>query len=539
MSLRNILAICLVGLGIMLPVKSQTNNIDDILSGMNLENKVAQMFMASFFGETLNQPIRDFIETYQPGAFVLLPSNLKNPTQITRLTNDIQQTLLDNGSIPAFIAVDQEGGIISHLEDGFTQFPVPSLVTATQNQTLAYQTGQAIAREMMAVGLNMNLAPVADLHTNPDNPIINRRSFGSYPEQVAPIVSSIVRGMQDTGVLATAKHFPGHGDTNTDSHLELPVLMMTADDLKLRELQPFEATMQASVGAVMVGHINFPLIDDEPNLPASLSRNVVNNLLREDLAYDGIIITDALDMDAIDTVYSPEEAAIRAVQAGNDMIILGAHVSPDTLARAIEAVVDAVQQGEIDEAQIDQSVRRILQKKMNYVVLDWQPANPEIAGQTITAYNHTALIEAIFEAGITIAEGELLSNIGETSFIFPANRQSLWQACRNENFRAIGYSTNPTNEEIQWASLAAQSVDRVVVITENAEMNAQQQRLVASLPPEKTVVVAIWSPYDNQVLTPTAGYMITYSPLRELYAPLCAILRGEQAPRGTRSIDLR
>ncbi|MEO1165251.1 MAG: glycoside hydrolase family 3 N-terminal domain-containing protein [Chloroflexota bacterium] len=244
-------------------------SIAEQVNNLTLEQKVAQMMIVSIFGPAVNEPAAAMIRTWQPGAIVLLPSNLENPAQITRLTNEIQTITLENGTIPAFITVDQEGGIIARLDEGFTDWPVPSLLTATGNTDLAYAFGQALATELRAVGINMNLAPVADLQSEIDNPVIGRRAFGDDPVQVSPIVASVIAGMQDTNVLATAKHFPGHGATTVDSHLELPVLPFTAEELFNRELLPFTTAIEnASVGAIMMSHIHFPTFDPDEALPS-------------------------------------------------------------------------------------------------------------------------------------------------------------------------------------------------------------------------------------------------------------------------------
>ncbi|MEM9951126.1 MAG: glycoside hydrolase family 3 protein [Chloroflexota bacterium] len=522
----------------LLPAQSQASPTLD-LDDMTLEQKVGQMFVMSFFGSELNMPARDLLITWQPGAIVFLPSNLENPAQITRLTNDIQQSLVDSGSIPAFISVDQEGGLIAHLEEGFTTWAVPSLLTATQNPELAYDFGQALATELRAVGINMNLAPVADLQTNLANQVIGRRSFGNDPELVSPIISAVIQGMQDNAVLATIKHFPGHGDTLADSHLELPTLNLSADDLLARELRPFVDAIQVDVGAVMVAHIHFPLID-ESVIPASLSTNIISGLLRDNLTYDGLVITDALDMDAIDTVYSPSESAIRAIEAGNDLILLGAHISPENQAEAMQAVVDAVRNGDISEDRINTSVDRILRAKERFDVLNWSPLDPNQAEVRINSEAHTELVNQMFQQGITLVHDDtsLLPLPQRTLMIYPATRSTLGLACNRNDWQFLSVSRNPTETDIATASQVSQFVDAVVVITENASDNTAQQRLVSQLPSDKTLIVAIWSPFDALVLPDISAYMVTYSPLAQAYEPLCDILHNEASAEGTLSVML-
>lgn len=520
-------------------VRAQQPSVDALLAGMTLEQQVAQMFMVSFYGAPMNEPARALLRDWQPGAVVFLPSNLGNPEQVTRLTNDIQTTLIESGGWPALIAVDQEGGIIAHLEDGFTRWPVPMLLTATQDPALAHQFGQALAAELRAVGINMNLAPVADLNTNPDNPIIGRRSFGSEPQLVAPIIAEVVHGMQAGGVLATVKHFPGHGDTDSDSHITLPVVSYSQQFLKSRELIPFQAAIDAGASAVMAAHIVYPNLEPEPGIPASLSTNIVTDLLRTEMNFEGLAITDALDMDAIDTNYTPEAAAIAAINAGHDLILTGAHIGPDTHRRVFEAVVQAVNNGDISRSRIEQSVRRILSVKVEYDFLNWQVLDASTADERIPLSTHAQLVDQLFRNGITVVRGSDQLPLQENSLIiYPATQPSLWRACEGNGWDGLGVSSRPTEQEIAWAASSATSAGQIVVFTQNAADNASQQSLVAALPAERTTVVAMQSPYDLWELPQTSGYMATYSPLTAGYAAICAILEGEIVARGTLSTSL-
>ncbi len=539
MALRKITILIATCCLIFLPTQAQILTVESQMSNMSLEQKVGQLFVMSFFGSELNFAAQDFITTWQPGAVVFLPSNVENPAQITRLTNSIQENLLNSGSIPALIAVDQEGGIIAHLEEGFTTWAVPSLLTATQNPDLAYDFGAALAEEMLAVGINMNLAPVADLQTNRANPIIGRRSFGNDPQQVASIVASVVEGMQDNGVLATVKHFPGHGDTDNDSHLGLPILTYNQDELMTRELIPFQAVIDVNTSAIMVAHIHFPEFD-ALSTPASLSENIITDLLREEMGYDGLVITDALDMDAIDTVYSPSSAALNALNAGNDLILLGAHISPENQAIAIQSVIDAVQSGEIPESRIDESVYRILRAKEQFGLLDWAPLDPNTAEQRINQEAHASLVDEMFVQGITVVydEQNLLPATGRTLMIYPNTRAHLGLACNSPDWRFLQVPLVPSDADIQQASQASTVMDTIIVFTENVENNPQQASLIEALPLERTIVVALWSPFDALFLPELSTYLVTYSPLSQSYDPLCAILHGEAEAQGTLSVLL-
>ncbi|MCS6835206.1 MAG: glycoside hydrolase family 3 protein [Anaerolineae bacterium] len=541
MPARLFLALSLLALGLSAHAQSR---VDDLLAAMSLRDKVGQMFMMTFFGQPLNQPARDLIREWKPGAFALFKSNLGDPATIARLTNDLQATLLSVGAPPAFIGIDQEGGIIGHLQEqpGFTRLPVPTLVTATGDPQMAYDYGQATAREMRAVGINMNFAPVADLLTNRRNPIIGRRSWGSFAEQVGPMIAAYAQGLQAEGVLATAKHFPGHGDTDDDSHATMPVVTHDLERLQRVEFAPFQQAIAKGVGAVMVSHVHYTALDEQAR-PASLSPRVVTGLLRETMGFDGIAMPDAMDMDAVDTIYSPAEAARLAVLAGHDLIVLGAHVSPDNHRAAMQRVLAMVERGEIDEARLDQSVRRILEAKARLGVLDWQPLEPAQAAANVPLGETAALLDRLFLRGLALVHDErgVLAAIqggAPTAYVYPASRPNLWRACQGlSHLRPLGVSISPSEQEIAWATSSARQADWVVAFTQNAETDRAQQRFIAALPADKTLLIALWSPYDLLALPKTAAAVLGYSPLPAAERAVCAILGGEK-PQGQVVVDL-
>lgn len=512
-------------------------------TALTLEQRVAQMFVVNLYGSQLTEVGNEFLVRYQPGGVVLLGENIGTPEAITTLINRYQETMVTADGLPLLIAVDQETGPISHLKDGFTVFPTPALITATDDTSYAYRVGEATAEELRAVGINMDLAPVADLETNRNNPIISRRSFGSDPAMVSPMIGAFVEGIQNAGVLATAKHFPGHGETSEDSHTALPVIDLSRERLETIELAPFRAAIQADAAAIMVAHIWYPALEPQTDLPASLSSNIIRNLLRDELGYEGLVMTDALDMDAIDTRYSYSDAVVKAIQAGVDLVI-AAHISTDSQAAAIEAVIAAVQDGSLSEARINESVERILAAKARYGLLDWQPLDPDTASARIDLDAHQALVDDLFRAGVTLAYDTNrvipFESDRQLAFVYPATRPQIVEECGQyrSDVRWVGVSDSPATEEIGWAGDAAGRVDTVVVFTQNANQNLAQQRLVKALPAEKTLVVALWSPYDWLSFPDISGYVMTYSPARSAVPAVCAILFGESSALGHLSLSL-
>jgi beta-N-acetylhexosaminidase len=539
MRLYNLLGCLLLLLSFTTVQAQDDDQINAIIAEMTLERKVAQMFMVNLYGSGLTEVGRDMLQTWQPGAVVLLgPNTEQSPEQIAQLTNSYQQTIIGAGGVPLFIATDQEGGMIQRLRAGFTIWPVPMLLTAANDTALSYRMGQGMAAELRAVGVNMNLAPVADLQTNLANPIIGRRSPGSDPLQVGYSLYGLVGGMQSVGVMATLKHFPGHGETDEDSHTTLPELPLDLGRLRDVELPPFIYGMPA--GAVMVSHIWFSEFDPEP-LPASLSPTIVTDLLRNELGYQGIIITDALDMDAIDTAYSPSQAAVMSVQAGNDMVLIGANAGEQIQARAMQAVVDAVRAGEIDEAQIDASVYRVLYAKQQFGVFDWEPVEPEALGLPLE--ENATLVRDIFKAGVTVVRDErdvLPFDPGDSvGVIFPGTRYSIQSACEthDENLRSLAVSEGANVTDIARAVRLASEVETVVVFTQDAYINDEQAALVNALPARKTLVVALASPYDLLRFPDVGGYVVTYSPIDPAAEVACALLFGAIQPVSTPSVS--
>jgi beta-N-acetylhexosaminidase len=538
------LVICLCVFVLLVSITEQpTLAQTDPLDKLSLEQRVAQMFIVNLYGSQLTEAGRNFLTRQQPGGVVLLPENVTTPDEVTNLTNSYQQTITGAGGLPLFIAVDQEGGTISHLSKGFTTFPVMSLLTATGDTDLAERVGQAMAQEMRAVGANMDLAPVADLETNPNNPIIKRRAFGNDPQMTSPILAAFIKGMQGESVMATAKHFPGHGDSSTDSHTSLPVIPLIRERLESVELAPFRAAIAADVSTVMVAHIWYPALEPQKDLPASMSHNVVTGLLRDEMGYQGLVVTDALDMDAIDTVYSYPNAALTAIKAGVDLVI-SAHVSLDAQAAGIQAVIDAVKSGVIPEERINESVSRILAAKAKYGLMNWQALDPTTVSDRLGLDAHAPLVDEIFEKGVTVAFDKnhvIPFQAGKkVGVIFPGARPQIQKDCLGNGalVMALAVYSSPSDDDIASAKRLAEQMDTVVVFTQNADVNSREQALVKALPPDKTIAVALASVYDWTTYPQVSGYVLTYSPLPQAVPAVCGVLFGKIPANGKLSIKM-
>ncbi len=521
-----------------------SQDVEAILASMSLEHKVGQLFMVTLHGSALTEVGAQHLRQWQPGGVVLFGENVGTPAAVTRLTNGYQSTITEAGGVPLLVSIDQEGGVVTRLTDGFTMFPTPILIGAAGAE-MAYRVGQASAEELSAVGINMNLAPVADLETYKDNPIISRRAWGSDGEIAGEALAAFIRGSQSLNVLTTAKHFPGHGETRQDSHGELPVLNLTRERLETVEFVPFERAIEAGVAAVMVAHIDYPALDPQPLMPASLSQPIITGVLREQLGFNGLIMTDALDMNAVDMNYNFYDAVVMSLQAGTDLLAMGPSIGPNVFEAAMQRVVDEVRAGNIPEARIDESVRRILETKQRFGILDWQPLDPATAAERVNLEAHAQLFEELYQAGVTVAydRNNLVPIPADrrVAMIFLATRYQIQAECSqySSNITWTGVSDNPSTEEIGWAQDNARNADTVVVWTQGADKNPDQQALVNALPQDKTVAVAIWSVYDWQTYPNVAAYVATYTPARPAVPAACAVLFGAAPATGRLAVTLR
>lgn len=330
--------------------------VDQTLSRMTLEEKVGQVLFAVTPATFMNlegdkfQEIKANIQTYHVGGYHIEGGN---PATAYLLISRMQEA----AKLPLLITADFEGGAGFQMT-GATRFPRAMAIGATGNTQYAYEAGNLCAREAKAIGIGVNFYPVVDVNNNPQNPIINIRSFGEDPASVGKFGQAYIRGTEEAGIIATAKHFPGHGDTSVDSHLQLPIVNFDRPRLDAIELPPFKAAIQGGVGAVMTAHLELPQLEKTPGLPASLSPAVTTGLLRKELEFQGLIFTDALPMHAITENFGAEQAVVLAIKAGADVAL-----EPLDVPKAFAAVLSSVQKGEISVERLNESVRRILVAK--------------------------------------------------------------------------------------------------------------------------------------------------------------------------------
>jgi beta-N-acetylhexosaminidase len=354
---------------------------------MTLKEKIGQLFVFGFDGTSPSKGIADLIRNAGVGGVVLFKRNLKSPLQISRLTNALQSF---SPKIPLLISIDEEWGRISRLPKGFTFFPSAAAFGVINKSELTYRAAEITAREFRAVGINMDFAPVLDVLTRPENPVIGDRAFGSSPIVVSAMGLAVMAGLQDNGVIACGKHFPGHGDTREDSHLTLPRVTRSLSHLETVELRPFHHLIENGLASIMTAHVLYPALDSKH--PATLSARIIGKLLRRALGFQGVVITDDLEMKAIHP--DPGEASVLALLAGADLLLICHTEEPQRL--ALDAVSRAVRSKRISEARIDESVARILALKRRFL-MPYQPADPRSVRETVGRLSHRHAVHSILE----------------------------------------------------------------------------------------------------------------------------------------------
>lgn len=501
------------------------------MNSSELRKKVGQLLVIGFKGTTASEEIKELIREHHVGGIILFGRNIGTPQEILNLTNELQKEANEAGhKQPLLICIDQENGVVRRLGEGATIFPGAMLLGATGLPENAYQVGLATGKELKALGINWNLAPVLDVNNNPENPVIGVRSYGESTEKVSMFGKMAVKGMQDAGVITTLKHFPGHGDTNVDSHLDLPVISHGMERLREIELKPFIESIEAGAETIMSAHVYFPAIEDAPGVPATLSKKVITGLLREQLGFAGVVTTDCMEMNAIANTIGTAAGGVAAIKAGVDLVMVSHlhHLQKDT----IDRIVAAVEAGEIDEEIIDAAVGRVQRLKDKY--LHWDELNLEKDAPVplvVGCREHEQLADEIYKQGITIVKNSGILPLHpdgrqKVLVIYSENKYTmqvedkryssmyLGQAILEINPKAqvLELSNPATDEDIDRAAAKVKEFDVVIIGTLTAKPGDAQVKLVEKLYETgvPVVVVATRSPYDLAYLPNVQGYICTY-----------------------------
>ncbi|MFZ5446089.1 MAG: beta-N-acetylhexosaminidase [Myxococcota bacterium] len=510
-------------------------DVDALVARMTLEEKVGQLMMVGFAGKAVDQSIADLVRGYRVGGVCVFGRNVASAAQLGQLNDDVRALLAD--SVPPFIAVDQEGGNVVRVADGNLVLPGNMVLGAARQPELAFEAGLAQGEDLRRLGFNMNLAPVLDVNTNPQNPVIGIRAFGDDVKLVSELGASFVRGQQAAQIVTVAKHFPGHGAVDADSHKALPVVRAPLREVR-RQLEPFEAAMKAGLDGLMTAHIATPALSGD-QLPATLSARVLGGVLRDELGFDGLVVTDELEMDAIDRNYGVGRAAVLAINAGADMVLI-----PWRLEKKEEvwlALLDAVRGGEISRARLDRSVRRILQVKARRGLF---VPPPPLAERLASLGEKRTLATRIASAGVTllrsrpglfpVREGQRVAVISAE----PSLVGALGRRLPSMVSMTVGAFPAPrTRDELKRQARAlAEQADVVVV----GVVNSRQLELVtnAALAGKPVIAVVLGAPYLAAQAHEAKVVLATYSYRDAATEAAAAALLGETGTPGRLPVTL-
>lgn len=541
------LSILVLTLLVLLTVQARAadNTARERLAAMSPEQKVGQLFTVFFRGAGLGHELKEIIAERHVGGLILYDAqgNVESPRQVAHLVRDAQELALSAGQPGLFIAVDQEGGPVARLRNGFAVPPSNMTIGAAGDTRLAALGALVTAEQLAAVGVNMNFAPSVDVNSNPANPIIGVRSYGESATAVSLFGASAIQATLGAGVIPVAKHFPGHGDTGFDSHLRLPTVPHARERLDALELPPFRTAIALGVPAVMTAHVEVPALEPEPGLPATLSHAILTDLLRGELGFTGLVITDSMTMGAVTERFGLAEAALAAFKAGADVLLFGADKGrdPDAFVPAQERLLQAVQSGEISMQRLDASVLRILEAKQRFGILS--PALPDPAtapARTGTAAQREA-VGHIAAAGLTLVRDEA----GLLPLPADARILALWPGARQPFFSGVAMPAgfafmalpkDPGPENIALALAAARGFDAVLVLGNRANQRPGQAALLHALArtglAKRTVLVSVDTPFDGLAAPEIGTWLAPCSHVPASLAALADALFGRTSPQG-------
>lgn len=544
---------------------SYHDRLKRLISRMSLEEKVGQLFVMRVYGHSATAPDQADIElnlkemgvrtaaelvaAYHVGGIIYFSwaHNTRDPHQIADLSNGIQRAgLAQPTPVPLLISTDQEHGIVARVGKPATLVPGAMALGAGGSRSDARTAAQIAGAELAAMGILQNYAPVADVNVNPANPVIGVRSFGADPEAVARLVAAQVKGYQGAGIAATSKHFPGHGDTTVDSHTGIPVITHTRAQWEEIDAPPFRAAIAAGIDSIMTAHIQFPALDPS-NDPATLSRPILTGILREELGYDGLVVTDALNMQGVRDKYGDHRVPVLALKAGVDQLL-----NPPDLAVAWNGVLSAVKSGEISVSRIDESILRILSLKERLGLFRDPFVSRRRLDRTVGVGTHLAAADRIAERTTTLLvnEGGLLplSRSRQPELLVvgadpasPTGTTGPPTAVLAKAFTELGFTTTalstgitPTAAKIEEAVAAASGKDAVIVGTYNVSATSPQRTLVARLAATGVPVVAlaIRNPYDIARLDGVRAALAAYSWTDVELRAAARVIAGRAEPEG-------
>ncbi len=520
------------------------SRVDMLLASMSIAARAGQMMSVAFHGTKITPALEAMIRGRGVGGFILYSENFDgDAAKLKTLVAELSRIAAEAKTVPLFFSIDQEGGAVVRISRGATVLPGNMALAATPDPADSVRKAAAItARDLRALGVNFELAPDADVNNEPRNPIILNRSFGSDPQRVAALVRVATQAFIDAKLLSCVKHFPGHGATTTDSHTGLPLLDVTRARLDAVELVPFKAAIAAGTPAIMSAHIRIPALDPAPDLPVTLSRRVMTDLVRTELGFTGLLVTDDLEMGALTQTRSEAQAGYDAFVAGADFLLFRFDESAQTdahdkLTRGITADAPLL-------ARSGQSVARILALKEQFGILDAAASTGTAGGDAdrATADELARLSITVLRAGGLPLRGRIFVASPQNPDIALVTDQPTLGAVlaqRLPNVTAQTITLAPTQADIDRAVASARAADVAVLGSADLFSYPQQAALAKALQAVRpTVLVSLRSPYDILSAPGVSGYVCAYTGREPTLRALADVLSGARAPSGTLPVEV-
>ena len=504
---------------------------------LSLKEKLGQLLVFGFEGTKVTPEVIDFVKEYKAGNIILFARNLEDVEQSKKLNQDLRELIYKETGIYPFISLDQEGGVVSRLPEGAVIFPSAMAISATGDPENARLASYYTALELRALGFNVNYAPVLDVNNNPKNPVIGVRSYGSSADRVIAYANPAFKGYLEGDILAVAKHFPGHGDTDVDSHLGLPKVEKSKEELYNLEIKPFKAAIAEGLTGIMNAHILYPSFESA-ELPATLSKKIMQGLERDELGFEGLIFSDCMQMQAISEHYGTERAFYMGIEAGLDQVLIS-H-SPKIARDALELAEEAVKAGKLSMQRVDASVKRVLAFKEKYAAQASRAIEPEELAKA------SRLSKDLSKKAISRVDNNkdfpkvnketfFISTLAERSTFVssnPANKLSLAEYLA-KGFKAEYelISTKPDAERQAEVLNAAKEHKLVVLATYNAHLNTEQIDLAKKLlaAGHEVIMIAMRNPYDLALVPERVYKLAAFDYSLNTFAAIMDIMQGEKA----------
>lgn len=516
------------------------------MKNLTLKEKIGQMIGLAFSGDHYSEELKMQVEDIEAGLIIYFKDNCVTPKQIF----DLNKEIIKNAKIPPFIALDQEGGMVARVTEGITQSPGAMVIGATQNYHNAYQLAYNMGVEMRDLGFNFNFAPDADVNNNAANPVINVRSYSENPEEVSKYVLEATKGYHDAKMMTSLKHFPGHGDTAVDSHIGLPKVDFDFERLDKMELVPFKMAVKEDLPGIMASHVLYTKYDDK--YPTTLSKKIITGLLREQMGFKGLVVTDSLTMSAVFDNFSLEEIVLHGFNSGCDILLLCGARKVEMQKEFASIALRLAEEGKIPLATIDAAVERILKYKEMYEVGQMADKFENVKSRLENPAS-MAFAQKVMDDGITLIKDENnllpIHENEKTLVVFPKIKVVTLAENEDNSLKSLGdfmpfsvdkyYATiSPTAEETDELVEKAKNYDKIIYCSYNACFNPTQADQINALDQDKLIVIGVRTPYDLNVLK-AKTYLISYEASVLSFKALAKVLTGKIKATGKIPVTLK